>query len=287
MGDDAVNLPAGGRMAFQVHYETASARPTEIASRFCVTDVGGEHFIFRPIRRRAYKVNGKPEEIVRQWWLYRLKEVYGYGFEFMDVEVPVLVGSTEAKKKADIVVYRERSKKTARIFVEVKQPNRKDGIEQLQVYMNATGCRLGLWSNGTPPHIYLLRLEPKEGQEEASWRELRNIPAQSEDLATVDSPVTRADLEPVTDFLSILRECEDNIKAHEGVNVFEEIFKLIFTKLFDERRNLKNDTSPAKFRVGVFEGADEARKRITSLFYAARDQWKGVFSEAEEIQLRI
>ena len=227
----------------------AKERPTTAPSSMTVFDVNGENYIFCPVRCRSYKVNEKPEELVRQWWIYRLRDSYGYDFAQLETEVSVKVGATESKKKADIVVYSDKSKKRARIFVEVKKPNRKDGVDQLQVYMNATGCRLGLWSNGTGPHVYLLRNEPKEGQEEASWRELRNIPRRNEDLAAVDTPITRRELEPTTDFLSLLKECEDHIKAHEGAAVFEEIFKLIFAKLFDERRNLKTITLLPSFEL--------------------------------------
>jgi len=263
----------------------STEKPTTVADAFQVTEVGAERFIFCPVRNKAYKIDGKPEELVRQWWLYRLRDLYNYDFAQIDVEVSVKVGATEAKKKADIVVYTTAARKTPRIFIEVKKPSRKDGVDQLQVYMNATGCRLGLWSNGAPPHVYLLRLEPKEGEEEATWRELRNIPRKAEDLGDVDSPITRADLEPITDFLSILQECEDNIKAHEGVSVFEEIFKLIFAKIYDERRNLKNDASPASFRVGVLESASDARARIDALFNDAKTQWRGVFDAGETIEL--
>lgn len=272
-----------------MYYETErlSEKPDEAPSKFTVYLVGKdkERYIFCPVRERPYKVDGKPEELVRQWWLYRLRDQYGYQFLQMGVEVSVKVGSAEAKKKADIVVYKDSSKRTPRIFVEVKKPDRKDGVDQLEVYMNATGCRLGLWSNGAPPHVFLLRVEPKEGGEEPSWRELRNIPSAGEDLSAVDKPITRKQLEPVSDFLSILRECEDHIKAHEGLNVFDEIFKLIFAKLYDERRNLKNDDSPAKFRVGALESAADARVRINRLFADARAQWQGVFSPGEELNL--
>lgn len=272
-----------------MHYENIrqSDKPTAAPPKFTVFLVGKdeERYIFCPIRNRAYKVDSKPEELVRQWWLYRLRDQYGYPFNQIGVEVPVKVGSTEAKKKADIVVFRDATKRAPRIFVEVKKPDRKDGVDQLEVYMNATGCRLGLWSNGAPPHVYLLRVEPKEGEEGASWRELRNIPSSGEDISAVDKPITRKQLEPVSDFLSILRECEDHIKAHEGLNVFDEIFKLIFAKLYDERRNLKNDDSPAKFRVGALESAADARVRIGKLFADARAQWQGVFSPGEELNL--
>src|SRR5690606_28610997 len=148
--------------------------------------VDEEEFIFCPVRQRAYKVNAKPEEKVRFWWLYRLKTDYGYAFDQLGVEVPVRVGSTEAKKKADIVVYTDSSRKTARVIIEITKPNRKDGLEKIKVYMNATGCRLGVWSNGDPPHSYLLSIEPREDKEEADWRELRNIPRRNERLDDVD-----------------------------------------------------------------------------------------------------
>ncbi len=263
----------------------SASKPEEVPSEFTVYEVDGGLFVFCPIRKKAYKVDKKPEEVVRQWWLFRLKEVYGYDFSQMKVEVGVLVGSTEAKKKADIVVYTDQKLTVPRFYVEVKKQKRTDGREQLKVYMNATGCRIGLWSNGDPPHLYILRIPPDEAGEEITWRELRNIPALDEKLADVDTPITRRELEPVTDFLSILQECEDYIKAHEGVSPFDEIFKLIFSKLFDERANLKNDDSSAQFRVGVLESPNEARERIVDLFEKAKVRWTGVFQANETISL--
>ena len=90
-------------------------RPSAVPAQFTVFEVGSEEFIFCPIRNRAYKVNGKPEEIVRQWWIYRLRDLYDYDFSQMEVEVSVTVGSSESKKKADIVVYSDKSKKRQRI----------------------------------------------------------------------------------------------------------------------------------------------------------------------------
>lgn len=270
----------------EIKKKTAKSSPENANDGLVIHVCGKDEYIFCPVRKKSYKINNKPEEIVRFWWLYRLKNEYDYSFEQMACEVSVPVGSTEAKKKADIVVYTNTDKKIPRIFVEVKKPNRKDGLDQLKVYMNAKGCRLGLWSNGEPPHSYLLRIEPTEAKEEADWRELRNIPRRTERLDDVDSPITRKEMSPVVDFLDILRECEDYIKAHEGSNAFEEIFKLIFAKLYDERVNLKNDNSPAQFRIGVFEPPEEARERIGhKLFAQAKKRWSGVFKEGEEIVL--
>lgn len=258
-------------------------KPTKAPETFCVFRWNADDYIFCPIRNRLYKA--KPEEKVRQWWIYRLKEVYGYSFSQISVEVKIVVGSTEAKKRADIVVYMDDKKLVPRIIIEVKKPSRRDGIEQLKVYQNATGCRLGLWSNGTPPYVYMLRNEPKPGEEEVTWRELRNIPGKTEKLSDVDDPITRKELEPLTDFLSVVRECEDYIKAHEGTNAFDEIFKLIIAKLYDEKVYLKNDDSEAKFHVGAFEAPEEARIKIDKLFERATTRWKGIFHDNEAILL--
>lgn len=43
--------------------------------------VDGEEQIFCPLRKKVYKIDGKPEELVRQWWIYRLKDTYGYSFD--------------------------------------------------------------------------------------------------------------------------------------------------------------------------------------------------------------
>jgi hypothetical protein len=39
------------------------------------------------------------------------------------------------------------------------------------------------------------------------WLNKRNVPRRTEDLTTVDSPITRRELEPTTDFLRLLKEC--------------------------------------------------------------------------------
>lgn len=269
----------------EAQLKRSNEKPTAVESIFTITTVGDEKYIFCPIRKRAYSVNSKPEELVRQSWLYKLRDEYGYQWNQISVEVPVLVGSTEAKKAADIVVYTDSKKQSARVFIEIKKPNRLDGLEQLKVYMNATGCRLGMWANGSDPNVYLLRIEPTDHTETVEWRELRNIPTQNETLTDVDNPITRADLSPVEDMLSIVKDCENYIKAHEGSDAFDEIFKLIFAKLFDERRNLKNDASAAQFRVGALEPADIARLRITTLYKQAKERWPGVFNPGEELLL--
>jgi len=93
-----------------------------------------------------YKV-AKPEEIVRQLWIYRLLTEYGYPKERIDVEKVIYFGSRVEPGRADIVVYHEDLEHYYMLF-EVKRPSRKEGLEQLKSYCNAEGAPIGVWSNG-------------------------------------------------------------------------------------------------------------------------------------------
>ncbi len=90
-----------------------------------------------------------PEEIVRQLWVYKLINQYGYKEDEIDLEASVQFGVEVGTKAADIIVYTDNAKETPKIIVECKKPKRKDGIEQLKSYMNAKGAPVAVWSNGS------------------------------------------------------------------------------------------------------------------------------------------
>lgn len=79
-----------------------------------------------------------PEEIVRQLWLYKLHHVYHYPWDHIEVEKDIDFGTITFDKAADIFVY-QRDGKTAKIVLEMKRPDRKDGLNQLKSYLNAEG----------------------------------------------------------------------------------------------------------------------------------------------------
>jgi len=92
-----------------------------------------------------------PEERRRQEIERRLVEEWGYPEELIDIEVEIQFGSQKLGR-ADIVVFRDKKSKdpnkNAYIIVEVKRESRKDGIEQLESYINATTAEFGIWYNG-------------------------------------------------------------------------------------------------------------------------------------------
>lgn len=79
-------------------------------------------------------VKDKPEEQVRQTYLRKLVEDYGYDPKNIKTEVSIKSGQTETKKPADIVVFDGKGFDAglhAYIIIEVKRKDRKDGKEQL------------------------------------------------------------------------------------------------------------------------------------------------------------
>ena len=84
----------------------------------------------------------KPEEAVRQLYLARLMGDYGYECRRVAVEHIVCIG--RAKKRADIVIFDEKRATAPYIVVEVKAPKLKDGREQLESYLTATGAPMGI-----------------------------------------------------------------------------------------------------------------------------------------------
>lgn len=258
----------------------------------------------------------KPEEIVRQLYATRLISQYDYPKKRLAFEYPVNFG--REKKKADIVIFDKDRPDTAYIIVELKKPKLKDGKNQLRSYCNATGAPIGVWTNGEKISHYH-RKDPNY------FEDITDIPKVSQSLKNILSErFTLKDL-IIKDKIAnerkslkdIILEMEDEVLANAGVDVFEEVFKLIFTKLYDEYlskkdkvniefyldQNLDDDEradyeilkeclsklNDKKFRVMEFRNTGqtdtELKKKIQILFNQAKTQWTGVFPEGSEFEL--
>jgi len=130
-------LPDGSNEAFLVP-QAAPPVPTGVSLR----QQRGKYVIDCRIRKKT--VAFKPEEVVRQKMINWLIDDLGYPESRIGVEVGIVMGSSVHKKPADIVVFADATKDRHWIIVEVKKPNRKDGVEQLKSYMNPTGATFGL-----------------------------------------------------------------------------------------------------------------------------------------------
>lgn len=225
----------------------------------------------------------KPEEIVRQLWIHRLIHHYGYPQHRLGIEFPITFGR-DTSKRADIVVFDTERFNVPYIIVEVKAIKLKDGKDQLRSYCNGTGAPIGVWSNGGQVAIYHRR-DPNY------FSELPELPSATENIETiVNQPWTIETLiekshnrERDKPLKQIILEMEDEVLANAGVDVFEEVFKLIFTKLYDELSVYSGKTKYLRFRNTNTE--TDVRNRIGELFDEARKRWEGVFPADDRIKL--
>jgi len=230
-----------------------------------------------------YKV-AKPEEVVRQLWVHRLLTEYNYPKERIDVEKVVYFGSQDSGL-ADIVVLYEDLTHPYIIF-EVKRPRRTDGLEQLKSYCNAEGAPIGVWSNGNEM-MRLHREEPNIFVEipriPKIWETLRDILAERWTLKWLEEHDELK--QGKTTLKKIILDLEELVLGNAGVDPFEEIFKLIYSKLYDEWRGINNSSYQLEFFVGD-RSPEQVKNAITDLFEGTKHTWAGVFEPTDRIELR-
>jgi len=220
-----------------------------------------------------------PEEIVRQLWVYKLIHQYGYKADEIDLEKGVQFGVEVGTKAADVIVYTDGTKLTPKIIVECKKPKRKDGIEQLKSYMNAKGAPVAVWSNGSD-NIILYRPYPAQFDDT-----LFDLPKRGQAPKDVlEASKTLLQLKKDFDFKRIIQDLEELVLADSGKDEFNEIFKLIFAKIWDEKEALENRPNKVvEFRKAI--DPEITYDRINSLFHKACAEWPGIFKEGEDIEL--
>ena len=288
----------------------------QLKKRIFLKDRRGKEVPFVNCIIREKPIQIKQEEVVRQLYAFRLLDSYGYPKDRLAFEYSVNFG--REKKSADIVVFDKDRFDTAYIIVELKKPNLKDGKAQLKSYCNATGAPIGVWTNGCQISHYH-RKDPNY------FEDITDIPKVSQSLKEIISERFTLKNLLIKDKIAnerkslknIIEELEDEVLANAGVDVFEEVFKLIFTKLYDEFRS-KNDKiiiehyldqnledsqrgdfeklkdalinlNDKKFRILEFrntgETETELRKKILALFNEAKMKWQGVFSGDSTFEL--
>src|SRR5579883_905629 len=198
---------------------------------------------------QVYVEGGKsaPEEIVRQLWVYRLLNQYDYKRDEIDLEAPVHFGTEVGTKAADIIAYTEPSKETPKIIIECKKPKRKDGIEQLKSYMNSKGAPVALWSNGSD-RLILYRPYPAQFDDT-----LFDIPKRGQEPKDVlEAKKSLLHLKKDFNFKKIIQDLEELVLADSGKDEFNEIFKLIFAKIWDEKEAQENrNDKHVEFRKAI------------------------------------
>jgi len=229
-----------------------------------------------------------PEEIVRASFYVKLIDKYKYPENRIDLEVTV--PRRTPSDSADIVVYEDDARRRPYIVIECK----KEGIPQSvmtqaieQAFGNANSLRApyAMMAAGSVEVAFdVAGFDPKE-------REKNRIP--SIPIRYGKSPEYRYkrgdpewDLEKVnfSELSRVFQKCHNIIWAggkRDPSVAFDEISKMIFTKLYDERSTKNGEYY--KFQVGTHEDADVVAERITKIYEKARATNSTVFKEAINI----
>lgn len=217
-----------------------------------------------------------PEEIVRQLYLIQLTKQYKYPKHLIELEKHVNFG--REIKRADIVVYRPDGI-TPKIIIEVKAPSEDNDVQQLKSYLNAEGAPVGVAVNGKN-RLILYRPYPKDFDDT-----LDDIPASDEEVEDVLAKrKTLKDLKE-EDLKDTIKTLEELVLANSGADSFDEIFKLIYAKLYDEKEALSRTNQELYFRKSPTGRPEETKRIIDDLFEQAKAEWSDVFERTDKIKL--
>lgn len=238
-------------------------------------------------------VKASPEEVhATQVFSKRLIDEYEFSKENIQIRPQYFVRkspSDEAKKDypVDIAVFKGTGRAESDLIglVECKKKTRKDGLEQLKLYMDMCSSVIwGVWFNGDE-QINLQKIK-KDG--DILYREIPNIPKKGQRVEDIGK-YKRKDLKPAKDLKSHFRVINNylygNMKKDDTStrNRAKQIINLLFCKIYDEQYTGMNDE--VTFRAGVNEEKAKVAKRIKDLFIQVKARFSDVFEEDDTITL--
>lgn len=254
--------------------------------------------IFCLVRKKM--VDKTPEETVRQEYIKRLVEEYGYPLEHIDVEVWIDDGSgkvvdvdTGQPKRADIVVYRSHTRQydEIEIIVECKKKDIESGERQVKSYGNRTTAEILVWYNGNLPTRYWQRKRKPNTWTPKAW-----LPRYGETYE--DKKIYKTDLRPAKNLVSVFNRIHNDIyanaKSGNKSKVFYQVIYLLFAKIEDELRFEKECNFVIYDREYelIEKGLDSQsfRERIIDDLFASvkkRPQFQDVFDENDRIEIPV
>ena len=262
------------------------ADPIELAALEPILHEKTGHLYFKcPIRKKD--VRARPEEVLRQLWIQRLTTRYGYPLTRLAVEYPITFGR-DTSTRADIVIFDADRPTVPFTILEVTRLKLKQGKEQLRSYSHATGAPLALWSNGSQTIVwhrkspnYFVKLPDLPNANET----IGDVAAQPWTINTLRRKEQARERGGATtrSLRNLIEDLEDEVLANAGVDVFEEVFKLVFTKLYDEMACYRGTYEHLRFRNS--DTASQQKTAIQLLFDEARSKWPGVFPDDDLIRL--
>ncbi|MBI2859060.1 MAG: N-6 DNA methylase [Chloroflexi bacterium] len=222
---------------------------------------------FRLSERLAKRLTAElqqPEGKVRAQWVAKLINEYGYDQEQIALNVAAGAGRDAEKSTvfADIVAYRDRRGQEPFLVVETKAPTESKGVKQAESYARNLGADYHAWSNGTVVRFF------RTAKYQNQSAEVGNIPHWLGEHPVGARLPKSQELPPFKDephLRSVVKVCHDRIffrLGHDPAKAFDELMKLLFVKLFDERE------TPNYYEFMALAGESETNTadRINNLF---------------------
>ena len=198
--------------------------------------------IYSPLRDKWFVLT--PEEQVRQSYICRLVNVYGYDLEQMDEELKVNNSHRgQGKARADIVIWKskedKKKNKAAFIVVECKAETVK--IRQEDYYQ---GANYAAWSGASffvttnEKETKFFRVDKDSMPKDLD--EIIDIPNASiiNDQKKVDKLLSQTKAFSRDEFAKLLQKCHNIIRNNDKLSpeaAFDEISKILFMKIRYER----------------------------------------------------
>ena len=232
------------------------------------------------------KMKGKigPEEKVKQEKIIPyLREVLGY--KLMDFEVPVKFG--RMTKFADIVIFIiEDHRKVPYIVVECKAPGgiKSDDWLQAESYAQRLGAPYFIATDGSKTGWLWFKTGERQGESKQIKSNLiPHAELQKEGRALVK-------FEDLSSLSRVIQQCHDIIRNEEGrdpAESFDEMSKLLFAKMKDERDVKHKKKREREFRVKtdkrgkVVDTVGSVADRVRKLFEDAKKDFPRIYAEVE------
>lgn len=259
--------------------------------------------IFAPLQNKY--LEAKPEEKVRQEFICRLINDYGYTLEQMAQEVQLTTSSRgTGRASADIVIWKTKEEKeqnkTAFMVIELKAEALTLKPEDFyQGYNYATWSRAKLFviSNGKIVKIY----KTIEEELPLSLQPVSEIPQCRDvlDNHKLEDILSKTKEFTGDEFAKLLHKCHNIIRNNDKLSPeasFDEISKILFLKIMYER-SPDDDTlifSKQKVKKEIELHAKKIARGATALSYLeekfneVKNAFKndGIFEENEKIKIR-
>ena len=225
--------------------------------------------IYAPLKSKWLVM--KPEEEVRQKYICRLVDSYGYSLDQMDQEIQVSNSQRgQGAARADIVVWRNKedkeSKKYPLIVVECKAESvtiRKEDYYQGMNYASWAHADFFVTTNLKETRIFRI----VKGQIPDKLDEIVDIPnaSKANNQKEIDKLLKQTKAFTRDEFSKLLFKCHNIIRNNDKLSpeaAFDEISKILFIKIRYERSNSDSQIFSAERFTALKKSREEYNKEM-------------------------